>query len=198
MMPGGVSRWGAAFLSRIAAKPVTCLILVGMMGAGKTTVGRELARRREMRFADCDHELIARTGVAISVIFDIEGEAGFRQREARMLDELTVNTDIVIATGGGVVLDSANRALLSRRGIVIYLNVPPHILWERTRRDRNRPLLQVDDPRARIIELHRQRDPLYREIADIVIDGGRGGSAVMVEQIEKALAGLGKGIPCTP
>lgn len=169
-----------------------------MMGAGKTTVGRELARRREMRFADCDHELIARTGVAISVIFDIEGEAGFRQREARMLDELTVNTDIVIATGGGVVLDSANRALLSRRGIVIYLNVPPHILWERTRRDRNRPLLQVDDPRARIIELHRQRDPLYREIADIVIDGGRGGSAVMVEQIEKALAGLGKGIPCTP
>ncbi|MDR2261150.1 MAG: shikimate kinase [Azoarcus sp.] len=177
---------------------MTCLILVGMMGAGKTTVGRELARRREMRFADCDHELIARTGVAISVIFDIEGEAGFRQREARMLDELTVNTDIVIATGGGVVLDSANRALLSRRGIVIYLNVPPHILWERTRRDRNRPLLQVDDPRARIIELHRQRDPLYREIADIVIDGGRGGSAVMVEQIEKALAGLGKGIPCTP
>jgi shikimate kinase len=174
------------------------LILVGMMGAGKTTVGRELARRREMRFADCDHELIARTGVAISVIFDIEGETGFRQREARMLDELTVDTNIVIATGGGVVLDPANRALLSRRGIVIYLNVPPHILWERTRRDRNRPLLQVDDPRARIIELHRQRDPLYREIADIVIDGGRGGSAVMVEQIEKALAGLGKGIPCTP
>ncbi|MDR0715847.1 MAG: shikimate kinase [Azoarcus sp.] len=177
---------------------MTCLILVGMMGAGKTTVGRELARRREMRFADCDHELIARTGVAISVIFDIEGETGFRQREARMLDELTVDTNIVIATGGGVVLDPANRALLSRRGIVIYLNVPPHILWERTRRDRNRPLLQVDDPRARIIELHRQRDPLYREIADIVIDGGRGGSAVMVEQIEKALAGLGKGIPCTP
>jgi shikimate kinase len=198
MMPGGVSEEAPPFRPRIAAKPVTCLILVGMMGAGKTTVGRELARRREMRFADCDHELIARTGVAISVIFEIEGEAGFRQRETRMLDELTADTDIVIATGGGVVLDPANRALLSQRGIVIYLNVPPHILWERTRRDRSRPLLQVDDPRARIVELHRQRDPLYREIADIVIDGGRGASAAMVEQIEEALAGLGKGLPCIP
>ena len=153
------------------------------MGAGKTTVGRELARRRQLRFADCDHELIARTGVSIPIIFDVEGEAGFRRREARMLDELTAETDIVIATGGGVVLDAANRALLARRGLVIYLDVPPHLLWERTRHDRNRPLLQVADPCARIAELHAQRDPLYREIADIVIDGGRGGFASMANQI---------------
>ncbi|MDR3214331.1 MAG: shikimate kinase [Azoarcus sp.] len=177
---------------------VICLILIGMMGAGKTTVGRELARRRGTRFADCDHELIARTGVSIPVIFDIEGEAGFRRREARLLDELTAENDIVIATGGGVVLDPANRALLARRGIVIYLDVPSHVLWERTRHDRNRPLLQVDDPRARIVELHCQRDPLYREIADIVIDGERGGSSAMVNQIEKALLGFEKKLPCTP
>jgi shikimate kinase len=169
-----------------------------MMGAGKTTVGRELARRREMRFADCDHELIARTGVSIPIIFDVEGEAGFRRREARMLDELTAEPDIVIATGGGVVLDPANRALLARRGTVIYLDVPPHVLWERTRYDRNRPLLQVADPCARIDELHRQRDPLYREIADIIIDGEYGGSITMANQIEKALAGFGKKILCAP
>jgi shikimate kinase len=169
-----------------------------MMGAGKTTVGRELARRRDVRFADCDHELIARTGVSIPIIFDVEGEAGFRRREARMLDELTAEPDIVIATGGGVVLDPANRALLARRGTVIYLDVPPHVLWERTRYDRNRPLLQVADPRACIDELHRQRDPLYREIADIIIDGERGGSMTMANQIEKALAGFGKNILCVP
>ncbi|MDR0634527.1 MAG: shikimate kinase [Azoarcus sp.] len=177
---------------------MSCLILIGMMGAGKTTVGRELARRRQVRFADCDHELIARTGVSIPIIFDLEGEAGFRRREARMLDELTAETDIVIATGGGVVLSAANRALLARRGVVIYLDVPPHLLWERTRYDRNRPLLQVADPRARIAELHSQRDPLYREIADIVIDGGRGGFVSMANQIEKALSGIEKKIPCTP
>jgi shikimate kinase len=169
-----------------------------MMGAGKTTVGRELARRRNVRFADCDHELIVRTGVSIPVIFEIEGETGFRRREARMLADLTAEADIVIATGGGVVLDPANRELLARRGVVIYLDVPPHLLWERTRFDRNRPLLQVADPRARIEELYRQRDPLYREIADIVIDGGRGGSMAMANQIEKALAGFEKKILCTP
>jgi shikimate kinase len=175
------------------------LILIGMMGAGKTTVGRELAKRRQMRFADCDHELVARTGVSIPIIFEIEGEAGFRQREARLLDELTSEDDIVIATGGGVVLDPANRALLAQRGIVIYLDVPPHILWERTRHDRNRPLLQVPDPCARIAELHHQRDPFYRAVADIIVSGERSSSAAMANQIEKALADFEKkNHPCTP
>lgn len=163
-----------------------------MMGAGKTTVGRELARRRKMRFADCDHEIVARTGVNIPTIFEIEGEAGFRRREAQALDELTAEPDLVLATGGGVVLDPANRALLAARGVVIYLDVPPHILWERTRHDRNRPLLRVENPRQRIEELHRQRDPLYREVADIIVEGGRCNPGAMVRQIEKALQALDK------
>jgi shikimate kinase len=163
------------------------LILIGMMGAGKTTVGRELAKRLNLRFADCDHELIARTGVSIPVIFEIEGEAGFRRRESRMLAELLTESDIVIATGGGIVLDPANRALLSEHGTVIYLNVPPHVLWERTRRDRNRPLLQTENPRERIEELYLQRDPLYRAMADLIVDGERGSCASMASRIEKAL-----------
>ncbi len=145
-----------------------------------------------MRFVDCDHEIVARTGVNVPTIFDIEGEAGFRRRESQVIDELTRETDIVIATGGGAVLDPGNRALLAQRGIVIYLNVSPQILWERTRHDRNRPLLRVDNPRARIEELHAVRDPLYREIADIVADGGRGNPGGTVRQIEKALLTLHK------
>lgn len=158
-----------------------------MMGAGKTTVGKELAKRRGVRFVDCDQEIVARTGVSVPTIFEIEGEAGFRKREAQLLDELTQENDLVLATGGGVVLDPVNRALLTKRGVVVYLNVPPQILWERTRHDRNRPLLQVDNPRQKIEELHRIRDPLYREVADIVVDGGRGNPGTMVRHIEKAL-----------
>ena len=166
---------------------MSCLILIGMMGAGKTTVGKELARRRKLRFADCDQEIVARTGVSIPTIFEIEGEAGFRRRETQMMDELTQCADIVIATGGGVVTTPANRALMRERGIVIYLNVPPQILYERTRHDRNRPLLQVDNPRQRIEELHRQRDPLYREVAHIIVDGGRSNPGAMVRLIEEAV-----------
>ena len=167
---------------------MSCLILIGMMGAGKTSVGKELARRRKLRFADCDQEIVARTGVSIPTIFEIEGEAGFRKRETQMMDELTQVPHIVIATGGGVVLAPANRELMHARGIVIYLNVSPQILFERTRHDRNRPLLQVENPRQRIEELHRARDPLYRETAHIILEGGRGNPGNMVRQIEEALA----------
>ncbi|CAM5337265.1 shikimate kinase [Thauera mechernichensis] len=166
---------------------MSCLILIGMMGAGKTTVGKELARRRKLRFADCDHEVVARTGVTIPTIFEIEGEAGFRRRETQMMDELTLEPDIVIATGGGVVIAPENRALMRERGVVVYLNVPPQILYERTRHDRNRPLLQVENPRQRIDELYRQRDPLYREVAHIIVDGGRTNPGTMVRLIEDAL-----------
>ncbi len=169
------------------ARPSAPLILVGMMGAGKTTVGREYARRHGLRFVDCDHELQARTGVTVTTIFEIEGEEGFRRRESQLLDELTEDPGIVLATGGGIVLAAANRSLLSQRGIVVYLNVPPKVLYERTRHDRNRPLLQVANPKERIESLYRERDPLYREVADIVIDGGRGNAGMMVRQIEKAL-----------
>lgn len=163
------------------------VILVGMMGAGKTTVGREYARRHGLRFVDCDHELIARTGVSVATIFEIEGEAGFRRRESSLLDELSREEGLVLATGGGVVLAAENRALLSQRGIVVYLNVPPRVLWERTRHDRNRPLLQVPNPRERIEALYRERDPLYREVADVVIDGGRSHLGSMVRHVEKAI-----------
>jgi shikimate kinase len=163
------------------------VILVGMMGAGKTTVGREYARRHRMRFVDCDHEIEARTGVKVATIFEIEGEAGFRRRESQLIDELTRESDLVLATGGGAVLDPHNRAMMSERGIVVYLNVPTPVLWERTRHDRNRPLLQVPNPRERIENLYRERDPLYRAVADVIVDGGRGNPSGMVRIIERAI-----------
>lgn len=158
------------------------------MGAGKTTIGREIARRRGIPFFDSDHEIVARTGVSIPNIFAVEGEAGFRRRESEMLDELTGKAEVVIATGGGVVLDPDSRALMARRGIVVYLDVPPYILWERIRNDRNRPLLNVERPRQRIETLYRERDPLYREVADIIVGGGRSYPGAMVRQIEQALS----------
>ena len=163
------------------------IYLVGLMGAGKTTVGRQLAKRLGRQFYDSDHEIVQRTGVPIPTIFEIEGETGFRRRETQMMDELTLEPDIVIATGGGVVIAPENRALMRERGVVVYLNVPPQILYERTRHDRNRPLLQVENPRQRIDELYRQRDPLYREVAHIIVDGGRTNPGTMVRLIEDAL-----------
>jgi shikimate kinase len=147
------------------------IYLVGLMGAGKTTVGRQLARRLGRRFVDVDHEIVERTGVSIPTIFEIEGEEGFRRREAQAIAELTSATDVVLATGGGVVLNPENRHRLHDTGWVVYLNVPPALLYERTRHDRNRPLLRVPDPKAKLEELHANRDPLYREIAHLVVDG---------------------------
>lgn len=163
------------------------VVLIGLMGAGKTTVGREYARRHGHRFVDCDHELEARLGVKVTTIFEIEGESGFRRRESQLLDELTREDGLVLATGGGVVLSADNRALLAQRGLVVYLNVPPRILWERTRNDKSRPLLQVPNPKEKIEALFRERDPLYREVADIVIDGGRGNPGGMVRHVEQAI-----------
>jgi shikimate kinase len=148
------------------------IFLVGMMGAGKTTVGRLIARRRRLRFVDSDQEIERRCGVKIPVIFEIEGEAGFREREAQALDALTALAGIVLATGGGVVLSAENRRNLARRGTVVYLRARPEDLHERVRHDRNRPLLATGDPLARLRELHAERDPLYREVADVVVDTG--------------------------
>jgi shikimate kinase len=147
------------------------IYLVGLMGAGKTTVGRQLARRLGRSFLDSDHEIVARTGVPIPTIFEIEGEEGFRRREAQTIFEVTEANDIVLATGGGVVVNPDNRRRLHETGWVVYLDVPPVLLYERTRHDRNRPLLNVPDPMARLEELYAARDPLYREIAHIVVDG---------------------------
>lgn len=149
------------------------LYLVGMMGAGKTTVGRLLARRLKLRFVDSDHEIEHRCGVKVPLIFDIEGEAGFRARETQTLAELTCAEGIVLATGGGTVLAEENRRRLAAGGTVIYLRATPEDLYERVRQDRNRPLLATADPLARLRELYLQRDPLYHEVADVVVDTGR-------------------------
>ncbi len=149
------------------------IYLVGLMGAGKTTVGRQLAKRLGRQFYDSDHEIVQRTGVPIPTIFEIEGEEGFRRREMQAIAELTAGADIVLATGGGVVLNPENRSRLHNTGWVVYLNVPPALLFERTRHDRNRPLLRVSDPLAKLEELHRQRDPLYRETAHTIVEGSQ-------------------------
>lgn len=147
------------------------IYLVGLMGAGKTTVGRQLARRLGRVFLDSDHEIVARTGVPIPTIFEIEGEDGFRRREAQTIAELSAMSDIVMATGGGAVLNAETRKRLHETGWVVYLNAPPVLLYERTRHDKNRPLLQVENPLARLEELHAARDPLYREVAHLTVDG---------------------------
>jgi shikimate kinase len=147
--------------------------LVGMMGAGKSTVGRLLARRLKLRFVDSDHEIERRCGVKVPLIFDIEGESGFRARETQTLAELAGLEGIVLATGGGTVLAEENRQRLAARGTVIYLRATPEDLYERVRQDRNRPLLATPDPLGRLRELYVHRDPLYREVADVVVDTGR-------------------------
>lgn len=158
-----------------------------MPGAGKTTVGRQLARRLQRRFVDADHEVEARTGVKIPVIFELEGENGFRDRETSVLADMTHQSGLIVATGGGAILRAENRGALKRSGIVIYLRVPPRILFERTRHDLNRPLLQVANPMMRIEELFSQRDPLYQDIADIIVTSGDGSVCHMVTRIEREL-----------
>lgn len=149
------------------------IYLVGLMGAGKTTIGRALAKRLAYIFVDSDHEIAARTGVSLSTIFEIEGEEGFRTREAMVIADLASLDGRVVATGGGAVLRPENRDHLKNSGFVIYLNVPLQTLCERTRHDKNRPLLQVNDPLQKLRELHVQRDTLYRSIADAVLSGSR-------------------------
>ncbi|GAB3441408.1 bifunctional shikimate kinase/3-dehydroquinate synthase AroKB [Massilia solisilvae] len=173
------------------------IFLVGLMGAGKTTIGRLLARKLGKRFVDSDHEIEARTGASIPWIFEIEGEASFRRREADMIRELTGQHGIVLATGGGAVLDPANRKLLAERGTVIYLRAGINSILQRTAHDRNRPLLQTADPRKKLEELLAQREPLYREVADLVIDTGRPNVQSMVGTILEQMAACVKERPGT-
>jgi shikimate kinase len=163
------------------------IFLVGLMGAGKTSVGKVLARRLGKTFYDCDHEIERATGVKVSVIFEIEGEAGFRARETKALEGLASRTDIVLATGGGAVLSAANRKLLAAHGTVIYLRATVADLWERTRHDKNRPLLRTPDPLARLKELFEERDALYREVADIIVDTGDQSLASLAHKLEQRL-----------
>lgn len=165
------------------------LILVGLMGSGKTTLGRALAKHMGKAFVDSDEEIQQRTGVTIPHIFDIEGEAGFRQRETAAIRDLVERDDMVLATGGGAVLAEQSRELMQQNGIVIYLKASVHDLWQRTRHDRNRPLLQTADPHAKLTELFQQRDPLYLQVADIVMQSGKQSAHALmlnlVDEIEK-------------
>jgi shikimate kinase len=163
------------------------IFLVGPMGAGKTSIGRQLAEALGMEFHDSDHEIEARSGATIPWIFDVEGEEGFRKREQSMIDELSQRQNIVLATGGGAVLSDTNRKCLKTRGTVIYLSASIDQLLERTHRDRNRPLLQTENPRAKLEELMQIREPLYREVADIVLETDDNSIRHAVNQIIKQL-----------
>jgi shikimate kinase len=163
------------------------IFLVGMMGAGKTTIGRALAQRLDRPFIDTDRLLVERCGVPVATIFEIEGEAGFRRRESALLAEVSVQPGQVIATGGGAILDPANRAVMHRHGTVIYLRARLESLWERTRHDSSRPLLATPDPRGRLAELLAERDPLYRETAHLVMDTGSQSAATLVGRIVAVL-----------
>jgi len=168
------------------------VFLIGPMGAGKTTIGRHLATLLHKRFVDVDHEIEKRTGVSIPVIFEIEGEDGFRRRESAVIEELTRDTNIVLATGGGAVILEENRKILKDRGIVAYLQADIETLVERTRRDRNRPLLQTDNPREKIESLLRQREPIYREIADVIINTGQRAPSSVARDVAVRLKALSK------
>lgn len=169
-------------------KAIGNLFLIGPMGAGKTTVGRCLARLLEREFVDLDAEIEARCGADIPWIFDVEGEQGFRDREAALLQEMVARPGLVVATGGGVVLRPENRRLLKGAGTVVYLAVSPRELYDRTRNDQHRPLLQVPNRREVIERLVGERDPLYREVATLVYGGGRRSARGAAEEIARLLA----------
>lgn len=163
------------------------IILVGLMGAGKTTVGKLLAKHLKKTFLDSDHEIERRTGVNIPLIFELEGESGFRDREAQVIGELCCQDNVVLATGGGAVLREDNRRRLAGAGTVVYLRAQVRDLWQRTRQDRNRPLLQTADPKAKLQELFSQRDQIYRDMADIIMDTGDQNVHSLVRQLEYKL-----------
>ena len=164
------------------------LYLVGMPGAGKSTIGKALARHLELPFIDADQEIVEHTGVSIATIFELEGEAGFRLREAQLIDELCRREGILLATGGGAVLREDNRVALSHSGIVIYLHASLDHLWQRTKHDSRRPLLQADNPRGILKALLDTRDPFYRQCADLVVETGRQSVGKLVREIYDELS----------
>jgi shikimate kinase len=165
------------------------IILVGPMGAGKTTIGRQIAKALGRDFYDSDKEVEKRTGATIPLIFELEKEEGFRLRESAMIKELLSKDSIVLATGGGAVLSEKNRKYMSNHGFVIYLCAPLEQLVRRTARDKNRPLLQTKNPKKTIEELLTKRDPLYREVADIVIETDGLTVRQVVSKLQKIIKG---------
>ncbi len=158
-----------------------------MMGAGKTTIGKLLARHLCKTFIDSAEEIPRRTGVTIAHIFDVEGESGFRRRESAVIQELVQLDNLVLATGGGAILNEKNRAFLCCNGIVVYLKSSVHDLWQRTRHDHNRPLLQTADPLGRLKDLYTERDPLYTGMADLIIPSGKQSAHTLVMKLQQEL-----------
>jgi shikimate kinase len=162
------------------------IYLIGPMGAGKTTIGRLLAKSLGISFVDSDKQIEKRTGVSIPMIFEYEGEAGFRKREAEVLAELVEMEGTVLATGGGSILLPENREILRQHGFVVYLHCPVDKQLERTHKDSNRPLLNTDNPRQRLQDLFKVREPIYRSLADFIVDTGQYSSRSTVRQILRA------------
>ena len=165
------------------------VFLIGLMGSGKTTIGQLLAKRLQWPFIDSDHELEQRTGVSVATIFEIEGESAFRHREAAIIDELSQREPIVLGTGGGAILDPQTRSVLRERGVVIYLHSTAETSYERIRRNRDRPLLMVTDPLARLRQLYEHRHPLYAETAHFVVESYRDRPTAVVNEIANVLEG---------
>ena len=163
------------------------IFLIGPMGAGKSTIGKLLADRTGRTFIDADAVMIEKTGVEIDLIFEIEGEEGFRNREQRLIEELTALDDIVLATGGGAILNAENREFLKTRGTVIYLQATPEQLYKRTDKDRTRPLLNTDNKLGRIREILKAREPLYKEIADKIVSTSGKSVKQIVNKLVKEL-----------
>jgi shikimate kinase len=163
------------------------IFLVGPMGAGKSTIGRQLAQSLGYEFQDSDQEIQRRTGVDIATIFEFEGEAGFRNRERQVIEELVQQDNIVLATGGGAVMVPENRQQLAARGLVIYLHCSPEQQYARTARDRNRPLLDTEDPQQKLRDLMAEREPVYRQVADMVVSTERRGTSSVVKEIRRRL-----------
>ncbi len=159
------------------------IVLVGPMGVGKTTIGRHLAKNLKMRFVDSDREIERQMGVDVPLIFELEGESGFRKRESSVIEALTSQRDLVLATGGGAVLDARSRELMRRNSVVVYLSADVDRLLERTAKDTNRPLLQTDNPRERIQELLAFRGPLYQEVADFMVNTGNRTVKTVIKEI---------------
>lgn len=170
-----------------AMNPSPNLFLVGPMAAGKSSIGRRLARRFGLAFVDLDAEIVARTGASVNLIFEHEGEAGFRRRETEVLDDVSARHGLVLATGGGSVLAEGNRRLLRERGFVVWLKATVDQQLARTANDRSRPLLATPDRRGRLEALAREREPLYAEVADLAFSGGRDGAGPASERLAAEL-----------
>ena len=163
------------------------IFFVGLMGAGKTTIGKLLAKKLKKSFYDTDHEIEKKLGVKVSVIFELEGEEGFRKRETQMIDELTQKKNIILATGGGVILNETNRLFLKERGQVIYLNAKPQNLAKRMAFDKDRPLLQQGNMLDTLTALYKVRHPLYLSVASFVVETGQQKTQTIIHKIESLL-----------